>query len=375
MSIRDSYGGVRGLFYLFVITGLVIVVRIVVENLLPLFYTSLGLYFSDFLFQTLSNYSLTIGMGIADTLIVRKLVSTYGYKNDYGVRWRRLLAEIALVLVLSLATAFLYRNDQMHSMPDGTRFFSNVFLFIFMVYVLFNAIVVAVVDVVSYIRYKDKVAFEDEVRERVNASFRYQLLKSETNPHFLFNCLNVLDYLIQTDTEKAGAYTRRLAKVYRYLLQTEQQPYVTLEEELSFVEDYRSLLNERFGEALLISVDIPAELKDARVVPASLQILIENAVKHNVVSKARPLRISVTADTADKSLCVENNLQERGINVPLEQMTMGAESASRPNGGASSDNGTGIGLKNLRQQCIIVFDRPITIARTSETYIVRVPYR
>lgn len=147
--------------------------------------------------------------------------------------------------------------------------------------------------------------------EREKLLGRYQNLVNQLNPHFLFNSLAVLDSLIYKDHKMASKYLRQLTKVYRYLIENDHQEVVKLEQEIHFAQDFIGLLQMRYGEGLSIDMVIPTELYDKKIVPVTIQNLIENAIKHNITDVESPLRVSIREE--DGYLVVENNLQKRGI--------------------------------------------------------------
>ena len=176
------------------------------------------------------------------------------------------------------------------------------------------------------------------------------MLKQQVNPHFLFNSLNVLDCLIlDNSTEQASEYTHRLAEIYRYMLRYEGESLVHLRDELSLVEDYVSLLKVRFTEGLEVNIDIPEEKMSCSIVPCALQLLIENATKHNMVSAASPLKIDVYIK--DNNIIVTNNIQPR----------------------LSETGSTGLGLKYLRQQYADLGGSPIQAGSEGGCYTVILP--
>ena len=192
-------------------------------------------------------------------------------------------------------------------------------------------------------------ALEDREKARL-AQYRYMNLSQQVNPHFLFNSLNILDCLVcEQKTEQASTYIHKLAAIYRYMLRIEEERLVKLRDEMEFVGQYVDLLKVRFPEGLDVSIDIPEELMGRRVVPCSVQLLIENATKHNVVNADRPLRIRVRAE-AD-SIVVSNTLNPK----------------------VSSGPSTGLGLKYLREQYHDVAGKEASVRMTDTEYTVQIP--
>ena len=182
------------------------------------------------------------------------------------------------------------------------------------------------------------------------AQYRYMKLKQQVNPHFLFNSLNILDCLVcEEQTEKASLYIHKLAGIYRYMIKSEDEEVVPLRDEITFVEQYIDLLSIRFPEGFNVQMSIQEELTGKYVLPCALQLLIENATKHNAVNTENPLTIKVEADEA--SVRVTNNINPK---VGLVEST-------------------GLGLKYLRQQYLDICGKNIAIEQTDGTFSVTLP--
>jgi two-component system LytT family sensor kinase len=158
-------------------------------------------------------------------------------------------------------------------------------------------------------KYKESLA-ERELLEQMSIEQEFENLKNQVNPHFLFNCFNTLSSLISEDKEKAEVFLDELSKVYRYLLRSNEDGFATLENEIKFIDSYCKLLKTRHGDGLQISIEIDKKYNPYLVPSLSLQLLVENAVKHNVVSKQDPLNIEIFT-TSGKQLVVNNNLQRK----------------------------------------------------------------
>ncbi|MBK8141925.1 MAG: histidine kinase [Chitinophagaceae bacterium] len=159
---------------------------------------------------------------------------------------------------------------------------------------------------------------EVEELRQTSTQAKIQLVKSQINPHFLFNNLNVLSGMVIKDNPEANHFIEEFSKVYRYILNNQEKELVELRSELEFIQPYIFLLQKRFDNGLTVSVSIPDHYKMYHVVPAALQMLIENAIKHNVVSRSRPLHIDIHANGND-TLIIKNNLQPRqAVEPPLE---------------------------------------------------------
>ncbi|MBR6933456.1 MAG: histidine kinase [Bacteroidales bacterium] len=191
---------------------------------------------------------------------------------------------------------------------------SRDFIRLFIVALLAEVTIFAIVYLIFYmVRAHNEVLKE---RERTHqAEFRYMTLKQQVNPHFLFNCLNILDSLvIDGEREDASRYIHKLAGIYRYMLQHEGENLVRVSDELYFAGMYYELLQVRFPEGLQLETDVREEDRGRFIVPCTLQLLIENATKHNAISPDNPLKIRISSD--GNYLSIENNLIPKASPVP-----------------------------------------------------------
>jgi len=150
---------------------------------------------------------------------------------------------------------------------------------------------------------------KEESLEREKLALQYEALRNQVNPHFLFNSLNTLSGLIDKDAGKATLFVKQLSDIYRYVLEQKDRELVPLDTEMKFVDNYISLMKIRFGENLQITRNVPSGSPN-RLIPLSIQMLIENAIKHNIISKDLPLSISITV-SENGILEVKNNLQPK----------------------------------------------------------------
>ena len=188
-------------------------------------------------------------------------------------------------------------------------------------------------------------------REKAHlAQYRYLKLKRQVNPHFLFNSLNILDCLVCDEkTEQASTYIHKLAGIYRYMIKSEDEELVQLRDELVFVNLYVDLLKVRFPVGFDVKIDIPEEALARYVLPCSLQLLIENAIKHNTVTEINPLIINIVSDNTNVQ--VSNNI--------IPKVTV-AQS-------------TGLGQKYIRNQYQDISGKEIDIIKTDDRYCVTLP--
>ena len=188
---------------------------------------------------------------------------------------------------------------------------------------------------------------EQKLKEE-NLIFQNETLKSQVNPHFLFNSLNTISSLISTRPDDAERFINNLSTVYRYILENGQKDIVSLQSELEFLEEYFSLHKIRDEEKILLSIDIsdPARFK---LLPVSLQILLENAIKHNISTREHPLRISIYIE--DQYIVVKNNLQRKATQL----------------------KSTKTGLNNLAQRVMLTLKSELIVEETIDHFTVKLP--
>lgn len=186
--------------------------------------------------------------------------------------------------------------------------------------------------------------------QRITAQAEIQTIKNQINPHFLFNNLNVLSSMVLKENPVANKFIEEFASVYRFVLNTQDKEVVPLHTELEFLHSYLFLLQKRFVDGLEIDIRIPHHYMDRQIIPAALQMLVENAIKHNVVSRSKPLKIKIVANGAGV-ISVENNLQPR----------------------KNVEHSTNIGLKNISKRYNIISGQDIIINKSSGAFEVILP--
>jgi hypothetical protein len=218
---------------------------------------------------------------------------------------------------------------------------------------LFPLLFTTIISLFFHLIYFYKALQEKKVKEQKiiagAASAKFDALKNQLDPHFLFNSLNVLASLIDENPDQAQRFTTGLSKIYRYVLEQKNKELVSLEEELKFASTYMKLLKMRFENS--IEFEIPEEIsnEEAKVVPLSLQLLLENTIKHNIVSENRPLKIKIYEQ--DEFLVVENNYQKKEV----------------------LSNRKGVGLQNIVNRYNEITQRKVLINQTEEIFRVKIP--
>ena len=238
-----------------------------------------------------------------------------------------------------------------YNLPFGTDIaFKNAsFIQLFSITIIANLLIYVVMSLVSYV-YQTRSRIEKEQEKRRFAQYQYNILKQQVNPHFLFNSLNILNGLIEEQkSEEASEYVRKLASLYRYMLQNENEHLVRLQEELAFINQYLDLLKVRFPQGFVVTQNIDESCLGRFVVQCSLQVLIENAFKHNIVRAEQPLQITIA--TEGEYIVVRNNLQLK----------------------SSSDDSTKVGLKNISKQYLAAIGKDIEIIKSNNLFEVKLP--
>lgn len=248
----------------------------------------------------------------------------------------------AIVLLRIIINIFLLRTSFIN-------FYEELLTTIY--YFTFLAILPAILEFLAFLlnRWRTNLA-ELERYKKENAEFQFETLRTQVNPHFLFNSLNTLSSLVYEDREKASLFIRHLSDVYRYVLENRNRETITLEEELRFIRSFIYLYQLRFDKKLILSLNPDETMLNRLVAPMTLQMLIENAVKHNVISAKRPLHIDIFT-SGDAYLNVRNNLQKK----------------------LHGENSTALGLKNIVSRYGFLTQRPVEIIASTDEFLVKVP--
>lgn len=263
---------------------------------------------------------------------------------------RRLLLHLPASLVLSSTTIFISMNlfDRYACKIPGDK--SGQFVvFAIVIGTLVSIILLSVEVGAQFFRNWKSSLVEVEKYKTQSLQAQLQNLKDQVNPHFMFNNLSVLSSLVYKDQDKAVDFINQLSKVYRYLLDSHTCELVELRDELAFIQSYTYLLQIRFDRNLSFHFRIPEDSEPLLLPPMALQILIENAIKHNEISEELPLRITILAQ--DDYLEVTNNLQLR----------------------LSGETGSKNGLANIRERYKFFTTRGVEIQNTGGTFLVRIP--
>lgn len=334
------------------------------KNYLALLYVSIGFGVFQFLIflqeksfkifilsiaiSCLYTFTIGIGNGIVNDYLNKKLPWVNATKK------RAIISVLAIVLVNCFLIYLCNYINYVIIQKDGTLedFLSGKYNFSNWFMINFALLISAFLHAKSFMVELQKSTKQEVVEQKIiakSANAQFESLKNQLDPHFLFNSLNVLSALIDENPVQAQKFTASMSKVYRYVLEQKDKELVTVAEEIEFAKTYCNLLKTRFED----SVDFVFEIEESDykrfVVPLSLQLILENCIKHNFATSARPLHIKIF--TQNEMLIVENNLQVR------EQF----------------QESTGIGLSNIAQRFSLLSDRAISIEKSEDTFAIKLP--
>jgi len=272
------------------------------------------------------------------------------YKNEI-FKLRHLTKGILGGIVITISCIFVIRlaNGMLINGQSFETFLERQSLYGYASSFIISMIIIIVFYSFYYYRYKQENRVKEQKIIAGTASAKFDALKNQLDPHFLFNSLNVLTSLIEENPEAATKFTTALSKVYRYVLEQKNKDLVTVAEELKFANLYMSLIKMRFEDSIVFTVPEKISDPEAKVVPLSLQLLLENAVKHNQVTEAKKLYIEI--EEKDGNLVIINNVQPKQV----------------------VKESSGVGLRNIRQRYEILTDRPVTITENQKQFSIAIP--
>lgn len=303
--------------------------------------------FLSFIALTIGNVPLTISLIWINFLVSKKL-SEIEYFTVHTLS--RVVLEFGYLFLVSAVSSVIVNVSLLWSGGFAVIMEKPLFVEQFLSVMAFDTAIYYVISVVQYFRSIHKAELTEQINKRNRVNYQYSLLKHQLNPHFLFNSLNVLDHLVRTDPERASRFITKLADVYRYQLSHDQKESVPLSVELTFVESYVNLLKERFSDAISMTVSVnDGELDRYRIVPCALQLLVENAVKHNVVSDAHQLNIKI--ELINGYIVTSNNIAPK----------------------YTKSESWGIGLKSIKEQYRTIFNEEVKIAQRNSIFSVSLP--
>lgn len=291
--------------------------------------------------RILHGFIMTAGLWIGCILIVSWLWRKYPWQE---APVKHLIFEIILIFFYTIAfsTSLYLLEKKIYNFTLEIRLIYDAFTTLLITY-----FITAIHEALFFYR-QWKLHFSKSVKlQRDNIEANYQALKNQVNPHFLFNSLNSLTGMVD-DNPEAVEYIGNLSEFLRYLLKSNEKELVKVKDEAIIVERYLNLQKSRFGEALQVQINIPGKSMNQYIPPLSVQMLIENCIKHNIVSLQKPLHIKIFAD--NNSLIVENNLN----------LKKGTDS-------------TGQGLRNIKSRYTLFTTQEVEIIKNQDFFKVILP--
>lgn len=302
----------------------------------------------------IQHYMFNILVALLLTLIFENGTERLNTYLDSKIPWfdavnKRIILQFLITIVLAFLTILIISYIFVYFL----HLHSNkavVFYRYLTLGTIYSLILSTIYTGVHFFRQWGHTHLEAERLKQENLRAQNTMLKQQLSPHFLFNSLSTLSGLITEDQEQANSFVQKLSDVYRYVLQSIDKTTVNLRTEIKAVEAYVFLHQTRLGDNLKVNIDISEESKDTFIAPLTLQILLENAIKHNVISGTKPLTIEIT-DLDGKFVVVKNNIQKK---ISIE----------------SSDH---VGLQNIINRYRFLANSPVEIKETSSEFIVTVP--
>jgi hypothetical protein len=259
------------------------------------------------------------------------------------------LGTLVATTIVWLLVVYLWIAFLQNKLPTFSNWHQNLGWSSWIFSLIVTIMVSAIVHSRNFLTGWKQTLLEAEKLKKEQAIAQYETLKTQVNPHFLFNSLNVLTTLVHKDADVAEQFIIQLAKVYRYILESRAQEIISLEEEMRNLEAYVFLMKIRFGGNFIFDNQLTINANQYKVAPLTLQMLVENALKHNEVSKMYPLSISVFLE--ENCIVVRNNLQLK----------------------TNQNDSTGIGLSNIKSRYQFLSSEPVSIGEADGFFTVKIP--
>jgi len=334
---KEYFNNIMGILF---IIGIATIIGFIIQG--PKIFSSLNFYFN---YAGLGwAYGFAFGYG-------HKLIGIYTEKLNWDKNLKRanvisLLVYIIYGIIVSIMVPLIW--DFFVWDMSGESLFIDVSIKALMGMVL-DLIFISIYYSTNLTKYWKKAIEKNEELKRENLLAKYEALKNQVNPHFLFNSLNTLSGVVEQKPELSTAFIKKLSHIYRYVLEQSDQEVVSINQEMKFVDDYIFLLKMRFGDALLFKSNLSDE-NNIQVPPLGLQMLVENAIKHNIISDELPLKIDINIE--NEFIVVKNNFQQKNTvifkNEPL-------------------------GLENLKKRYAYLSGLSIEIISSKNEFIVKLP--
>ena len=302
-------------------------------------------------FGFLQDYLYTVATAYLVWEVNRRIIlyTRNKYRLYTQSKQRIIATAIGVVLctagIMTLISLFYDLTNWWGYSYTAKNYFFNIFSA-----VTYAVIVCGIYEASYYFRKWRVVELQAEMLKKENLQSQLDSLKQQVNPHFLFNSLNTLSSLIRKDVDRAELFLDELSKVYRYLLRNNEGGLTDLATELQFIQSFFHLMKTRYGHALQMELRIAEDARSGLLPPLTLQLLVENAIKHNRIDKSHPLVITLETDRQGQ-LLVKNNLQKKAVSLPSNK----------------------IGLSNIAAKYKLLGQPAISITETETDFIVTIP--
>ncbi|TVZ26013.1 histidine kinase [Gillisia sp. Hel_I_86] len=325
----------------FVVIGILVLASII-------FYTLSGTLENLSFFELFFSYLVSVLFTICDWFIIRTIIILLrkkypSFKDDSKRLTLLFLAIVSTVLLVDFLgnrlMSFIFQQTSHNNSPK-----------VILPIIIISVMTMAIYEAIYYHTRLKKSIKEEEQSKQAIVQAQLDALRNQAQPHFFFNTLNTLrDIIDQNSKEDAKEFVDNLSDVYRFLLESGNANLICLRDELKFARSYIHIQSERFGDNLKLIWDIPETSLDTMIVPMSLQLLLENAIKHNVISKAKPLIIHVVVE--DNKLVVSNKMEAKSTQLPS----------------------TKVGLKNIQKRYTLISSKSIEINNNGNQFSVSLP--
>lgn len=300
-----------------------------------------------FLVSSIYSFGIGFGNGLINSYLDKKWnwLEQTNLRVYFGII-ATILYTIPAVLAIDYLTFVVFQK------MNPANFFSDRMIWVHLFYIILSLGVSTFMHARSFMRNWKQASKTEVTQQKIiagTANAKFESLKNQIDPHFLFNSLNVLSSLIEENPENAQRFTTSLSKIYRYVLEQKDKELVSVTEELAFAKTYMNLLKMRFENSLFYEIQIEEINPEAKVVPLSLQLLLENTVKHNVVSEQRPLHIRIFIE--GDYLVIQNDYQKKEVLQDRQ----------------------GVGLQNIINRYGIITNRKVLIEQNENTFTVKIP--
>ena len=326
-----------------------IIVGCIVSSLITDYLFNKGSFFQYPFIAAMANWSISLFFSISNWFIIRTIM-IYLRKRypDFKSHLKRIsilfFTMISTILLVDQFGEMLLKHFFGNSYNHGERSFILIPIF------LISTMIIAIYEAIYFYQQLKKSIQEEEQSKQMITQAHLDALRNQAQPHFLFNSLNTLRDIIDQDSkEDAKQFVNKLSDVYRFILESGSANLITLREEVKFAKAYLHIQSERFGKNLDFTWNVDESGLDTLIVPMSLQLLLENAIKHNVISRSTPLEIIIKTTT--NHLSVENKIQAKSTQLAS----------------------TKLGLKNIKKRYSLISDTPVNVSDTDGCFVVTIP--